>query len=227
MRSQRLSLILLAVQFPNLERLHLQLGREDEILQEHFPILDPMRPTLQLLLASSKLRSLSIDIFSSGPISHPEFPSWIFTNLPNSVKELCLTVRYAGWVEDQSFHFSGGQMQRHQLDAFSLNILNYEDNMARCEAILSRNPFRLDLTRLKSLTITHIHGDKTLWTLPDQAAETLEELTIFDFPSMSLPGLLLAFRFLITFTCRRGALSTPGSFPRLSRPSNAELQHPF
>ena len=227
--SPRLEMLLLAPKLSNLERLHLQLGREEEILKEHFPIPDTVRPSLQLLLASSKLISLSVDIFTSGSINNEEFPGWIFTDLSKSVKELQLSVRYASWVnsEDLSLSYLGPQEKRHQLEAFSFNALNYDDNMARCAAILSGKNFRLDLSQLKSLTVTHIHGDGTLWTLPDQNAKTLEELTILQFPSTSLCGLQLVFRVLITFTSRRAAFAPSGSFPRIPRPSNSELQHPL
>lgn len=203
--------VLKTVQLPWPEHIYIQFGHEGCSEQNgHFRVVKPSRQILEGLLSSAQLRSLSVDINTVYGIDNP-FPGWIFRALSPSVKAVSIRTAYSsnatifpgGTSALSGFTPSGSKRFLTQIELatgtkqnvmFSSLENEAEDSMSRCSTILSNLCFNFDLSQTKKLEITAIWnraligrtGDETIWTFPNQAAETLEELKILRFPSKSI-----------------------------------------
>lgn len=76
---------------------------------------------------------------------------------------------------------------------FDAHSAGYDTVLRWCK-ILSTLCFNFDFSKTRKLTLPGLLGDDTLWTIPDKAAETLEDLTMHQFRSTYALLLVVAYQ---------------------------------
>jgi hypothetical protein len=179
----------LAVQIrENLEHFHLQ------IPQRSFVAVLP--PQLEQILASPSLKSVTLDQDPTGslfeirlrPRSPEPFPRRVLRSISESVTKL--EIKAPGALNKQwdlgPSTFGNPKVETQSrpryLEDFSLTLFPPCDRIAGWTKGLAEPFFNLNLSRAKRITISSAPNDDSLWKLPDEASETLEELTITRLP---------------------------------------------
>jgi hypothetical protein len=175
----------------NFEHVHLQVTVDN--LDGH-----PARPQLEEILSSPFLKSVTLDIRDSSPSillfvnpPPPPFPQWIFQSISTNVSKLDVTAT-AEWEPPSSASILEEPEKRPQRKPWYPEDVSIDlytsfrtpgERLAAWATGLGEPWLNWKFSRAKKLTITTESDDASLWALPDDARETLEELSITGLPS--------------------------------------------
>ncbi|KAF5332858.1 hypothetical protein D9611_005397 [Ephemerocybe angulata] len=172
----------------NIDHVHVLFGQRELPSQGYFVIAERVRSKLEAIISSPRMRSIDIEIYAIYDRACP-FPGWIFRSLSYTTKtvKLMLATQTRISVIPGAVYPNAppilNQVRKRFLVDFDFAVRRGGDSMERCAVILSGLCFNFKFSGLKRLTVTHMPEDKTLWTLPQDAAETLEHLTIRAYPN--------------------------------------------